>query len=573
MRRSTIFMFLSILSFVFSVISGCSHEELSVKETPEQSLDTSSESISYPASKSVQAVLTDFHAKDDAVLMTLTDSTSDASLNNSNRTLETDSIAKRLCGKYSCKRSDEEYYTMDIIEFADNLYAYMGIAVADESSGSIEPYSFWGAELIPDDEVSVKSKTADSVQCHILTFSIMSNLGKYQAPPSKCSLTLTQNGIEFTGPIFTGEEQTLQYVKDERVADAFIYEKNSSAGSGNPSPELIGLWKEKKSESPMYIAFSETGNIKIYKESPGTEVRLSGGEYHGIGDNMLGCTYSTLGCGDMPSEFEAAYSFPQNDELEINITNGLLSTDFELGHMLFEKAEYKDVPVVTMSEVKKVLTDNYVYDLYALTPESYDDGFYGVFVGAYETLYEADELKEKLKEKGYDDVATVFTSEWENLSEKPFYCVAFSRCQSETEAKGALVNAKSTGFKDAYIKFSGKRKLHRIWYTLYSHEDIQFLTDKVILKDVTVSDITGEFERKMTLTIDADTKFDPSCELSFFGNYESGDTVLGWFIKNGKLLKNDPDSYMSSGPALIGIFDVSITGDHIDSYYGSYWWD
>ena len=27
------------------------------------------------------------------------------------------------------------------------------------------------------------------------------------------------------------------------------------------------------------------------------------------------------------------------------------------------------------------------------------------------------------------------------------------------------------------------------------------------------------------------------------------------------------------GPALKGVFEVSITGDHIDKFYGSYWWD
>lgn len=573
MKRSTVFMFLSILSFVFSVMSGCSHDSMPVKETSEQSLDTATESSSYSASKSLQAELTDFHAKDDTASTTLTGSVSDASLKNSDDTLETSSIAKRLCGNYSCKRSDDEYYTMDIIEFADNLYAYMGIAAADETSAFIQPYSFWGAELIPDDEKSVKSETADSVQCHILTFSIMSNLGKYQAPPSKCILTLTADGVKFSGSIFTGEDETLLFMKDHRVEDVFIYEKNSSAGSGSPSSELLGLWKEKNAEIPIYLEFSENGAIKIYKESPGTEVSFSGGEYHGTGDSMIGGTYSTLGCGDMPSEFDAVYSFTGANELEINITNGLLTTDYVTTHLSFVKTEKKDVPVVTMDLVRKVLTDDHNYDSYALAPDCYDDGFYGVFAGAFETLYDADELKEKLNEKGYNDAAIVFSPEWENLSEKPFYCVTFSRCKSESEAEGVLVNALSAGYKDAYIKFSGKRKLHRISYTLYSHENIQFLQDKIILKDVQVSDITGEFGRTMTLTVDSDTKFDSSCELSFFGNYEAGDTVLEWFTKNGELLKNDPDKYMSSGPALLGVFDVSVSGEHIDRYFGSYWWD
>ena len=91
---------------------------------------------------------------------------------------------------------------------------------------------------------------------------------------------------------------------------------------------------------------------------------------------------------------------------------------------------------------------------------------------------------------------------------------------------------------------------------------------------VVLGRIEGEInEKEMTLIIDEETEFDPSCNMSFFGNYEEGQSVLEWFLKNEELAQTDYDSYADKGPALIGIFDVTVTGDHIDRFYGSYWWD
>ena len=33
------------------------------------------------------------------------------------------------------------------------------------------------------------------------------------------------------------------------------------------------------------------------------------------------------------------------------------------------------------------------------------------------------------------------------------------------------------------------------------------------------------------------------------------------------------NKYMEKGPALKGVFEVGITGNHVDAFYGSYWWD
>ena len=108
---------------------------------------------------------------------------------------------------------------------------------------------------------------------------------------------------------------------------------------------------------------------------------------------------------------------------------------------------------------------------------------------------------------------------------------------------------------------------------MYSHDVMDFSKDQVVISGVSTTSMMGDDEKEMTLIIDKDTTFDPSCNMSFFGNYEKGQSVLEWFLKNDELAKFDPDSYSSGGPALLGIFDVAITGDHVDRVYGSYWWD
>ncbi|WP_026658522.1 SPOR domain-containing protein [Butyrivibrio sp. AC2005] len=482
------------------------------------------------------------------------------------------SLAKRLCGKYSCKNSEGEYYILDIYEFADNLYAYVGIANEDENSEHIEAYTFWGAEFIPDDKDVAKNQNDDVFTCDMLVFSIMSNMGKYQSAPQPCRLMLTDGGIDFTGAFFSDNEETLHFNLDEKVEDAFPYMFKDDAGSGNLSGKMIGFWKEKDSDNPLYVEFGEKGILRLYRETPGTEVFFAGGEYHMNSDDLLSGTYSVLGSGSMPMEYEAQLALDGDSSIELDfIWDNSLATDGG-SHMILEKIDESDVPFVTIDEVSKVLTDSYNYDAYTLPNDYYDEGFYGVWIGAFEDLEDAQALAQEVEDQGAV-ASVVFSQEWENLSKKPYYCVTYDKFETESSAEGALVNAQTSGYKEAYIKFSGKRVMHRIYYTVYSHDVMDFSKDKVTISGVQTSSLMGDDEKEMTLIIDEETEFDPSCNMSFFGNYEEGQSVLEWFLKNEELAQTDFDSYADKGPALIGMFDVAVTGDHIDRFYGSYWWD
>lgn len=490
------------------------------------------------------------------------------------------SLAKRLCGKYSYKDSNGEYQILEICEFADNLYAYYGFSMEEEEG--VEPdelyaYSFYCLELIPDNASDVRSETADSVDVNILAFSIMSNLTKYQAAPEKCNIELEEGGIEVTSAYFTGKNETVFFEADDRVEDAFPYMKDADAGKGINDDFFTGLWRETGSDNPYYLDFKENGVIKIYQEEPGTEVTFGGGSYSGPENDLLSFRCSFLGSGSMPYETQT-WIYPNgNNEIELEFSSSDISDFEEKKDMFFEKIEEADVPIVTIDEVKKILTDDHVYDMYSQDASTSEvkmlDEFYGVWLSAFEESDDAVELVEKLEKDGFDAIY-VYSPEWKNLSSKPYYCVTAGICDTQADADSLLAKVKDAGYKDAYVKSTGARLEQRIYYNIYDESSsYEFKNDRVIVNAGEVSGVGYEELPEMRLVVDSETEFASACKTEFFGNYEEGDTPLEWFIRNKNFLDTDYDEYSKHGPALKGVFEVSITGDHIDKFYGSYWWD
>ena len=77
------------------------------------------------------------------------------------------SLAQRMCGKYSYHygsgdMGDDEFLIMNVFTFGDNLYAFCGYAMADETE--LESYSFWASEFIPYDASEMESTDGDSVR-------------------------------------------------------------------------------------------------------------------------------------------------------------------------------------------------------------------------------------------------------------------------------------------------------------------------------------------------------------------------------------------------------------------------
>ncbi len=151
-------------------------------------------------------------------------------------------------------------------------------------------------------------------------------------------------------------------------------------------------------------------------------------------------------------------------------------------------------------------------------------------MNAFKERSDAEALAVKLEDKGLP-ASYVYSCDWENLNKDPYYCVTIGRSGSESEAQGYLEGAKQAGYPKAYIKYTGEKLGHRVNYTV----------------------------------------FDKSCDMQYFPYYQNGDSPLEWFnhIKDIK----DTEEYQAQGGALMGVFEVDMTGDHVDRFYGSYWWD
>lgn len=485
-----------------------------------------------------------------------------------------DSLAKRMCGKYSYHygagdSGEEEYLIMNVFTFGDNLYAFCGYAIAGDDD-SLESYSFWASEFIPFDAAEMESSDVDSVQVRELRFSVMSQAGKYWDNGQDGTITLTADGLQFED--FDNEEFLCPkeyggrlFLKDDRVEDVFTYLKDDN-GAGEA--DLQGVWVAHEGDYPVYLEFTGD-NFFAYQKTPGAEVVYAGGGYD-VSDGVITSTVSMLGCGGLPCEYSASYEV-SGGELVLTADE-----DTELyilpGEMRFSRIEADDIPLVYVDEFAGDPDPSAIFGEYA-------DGFYGIWIAAEKDEDKAVEKAMDLYDSGFDSYVT-YSPEWENLNSKPFYCLTAGRYESEEEANAAMDAVKAV-YPDAYVKFTGARKYVYVAYINYGDLQFDVSADKVVIKDVQVSETNVWYPGcedigtgyTVDLVIDRNTVFDDTCDTDFFANYEKGDKPIDWFIRNYELSQNDPDTYIAEGPALSGVFEVGINGEHIDRFFGSYWWD
>ncbi len=205
----------------------------------------------------------------------------------------------------------------------------------------------------------------------------------------------------------------------------------------------------------------------------------------------------------------------------------------------------------------------------------YKDGFYGIWTNAVKEPGPAINEAKKLNKKGYDSYVC-YSPEWANLNSKPFYCVTAGRYASKKEAEADLEGVKKAGYEGAYVKFSGERKYVTISYLSDGNIKMDVSENEAVLKDVEFEiarswypQMENEEQLKADFIIDKDTVFDETCDTAFFENYKKGDTPLKWFKRNYDLMQKNSGETM----ALFGVFEVGVNGDHIDRFFGSYWWD
>ncbi|MCR5509140.1 MAG: SPOR domain-containing protein [Lachnospiraceae bacterium] len=191
---------------------------------------------------------------------------------------------------------------------------------------------------------------------------------------------------------------------------------------------------------------------------------------------------------------------------------------------------------------------------------TFDEPFYGVWVGASKEKQESVDLVDDLNAKGLDAYC-IYTPEWENLNSDSYWCVTVGKSATKESAQELIADVESAGYKGAYVKYTGLRLSHRIYYYQYVAGDAKITPSKVTL-DVDTEEMsgTGYDEGPMTLIVDSDTVFDAACDMQAFPGYKKGDSPLEWFNSA------DPQD-------TVGVFEVSIEGNHVERFYGSYWWD
>ena len=81
--------------------------------------------------------------------------------------------------------------------------------------------------------------------------------------------------------------------------------------------------------------------------------------------------------------------------------------------------------------------------------------FFGIWCYDSKNVEEAVEFSNKMSEKGIEPEVFV-TTDWSNLNNEQYYVVTAGMYESEDLADDNLNSIKSTGYNDAYIKYSGE---------------------------------------------------------------------------------------------------------------------
>lgn len=471
------------------------------------------------------------------------------------------SFAKRICGKYRYDTDDGRSFILNVISFGNNVYAFF--QEGENEDGNFFDYSYFAAEFLPFDAKDMESADIDSARIKALFFSNMSNAGKYWGSGNEGTVTITDGGLSFEGFDNDGylcrEDGSSMLYKDYHGDEkVFIYEQNDPEGG---DPHLEGLWKADLGDAPVYLDFRGS-DMTMYQKSSGKEVLLAGFgcEYNG---NEIKCTGNILGQGGIPYELDAKYN-TSGDSLTIKFEGDEIIPELS-GKIRFSRCNESDIKLFTADDATAGTTAD----------EVYDSDYYGVFVASFKEREQCLDTLVKLEAADYRLCPVVYTPDFTELNQEPYYVVTAGLFSTKDRAEETLEDVKKAGFNDAYVKYAGKYKGDKLWYTLYGGNNIEVKDSRIIIHDadVTIPYSSDATPVRMDLVIDKDTDFDIDADLHFFGNSESGDTPYDWIARNHRMINEDPEKYVESGPALSGIFLVKLDGNRIARYYECYWWD
>lgn len=135
---------------------------------------------------------------------------------------------------------------------------------------------------------------------------------------------------------------------------------------------------------------------------------------------------------------------------------------------------------------------------------------------------------------------------------------------------GAMIDEKNQN-TDANASSQETRRL--MFIVMDPENDIKDDQDRVVIDTRVYKPEMGTVKgtEELRLIVDKETVFDGE-DNSGYENIEDGNQPLDWYLRNLHMGENDTVS-LNPYQAMAGIFDVEITGNHVDKFYSSYWWD
>lgn len=261
-----------------------------------------------------------------------------------------DAFASKIEGTYFAIDEGGAPFALSIYNYYGNVYAYGGYVESEEEP---DIYSFWMMEFIPVDPRDFYYENTSEARIGVLTFSIMSNFGRYWSSPVEGVISLTDDGIKIEGdealcPIGTNGRM-IELSRSEKVEDFFMGDIDSYASENfatNCADEnLYGIWKQKDSDNPWFITFEkgeEFAEASVYQKTGGIEANLCTGY----------CDLSEAGSGEMivnqfrsgsPEVYRFSYEL-NGDELEFAESFYFI----EEGKTVFERVDINDIPIVAL---------------------------------------------------------------------------------------------------------------------------------------------------------------------------------------------------------------------------------
>ena len=340
-KKTTVFL---ITFMTLGLLCGCAGSERKVSTAKSQIKESTIEESA--AESSVEASAEESSATESAEESTV------------ETIAEEDStpLYEKICGRYCYEYpGDDEMnttYPLEIFHFGGNLYAFGGDSMDSFDSDHIASYSFWAMEFLPEKSEDLFAADADECDFGMLTFSIMSNVGKYWNKPDEIMVKIVEDGLEISGMPYVEESPAL-FRRNDHIERAFCY-KNRSPVDEKMDQNLLGIWQQVDAEIPFYVAFSENNNIEIYRKAPLSEVYYLGGSFRETDTCHLECTLSTLGSGGMPTDLTIDYSLDAGTATMrfSELYDTLADPYMLLDELTFQKVDADAIPVITLDDVK-----------------------------------------------------------------------------------------------------------------------------------------------------------------------------------------------------------------------------